>query len=86
MAPVTWGQAMDVPDMVVVAVSEVALAARTELPGANRSTHVPQLLKLERLSDEVVDPTVTACAADAGDLLHASPLLLPAATDTTTPF
>jgi hypothetical protein len=36
-------------------------------------------------SEEVVAPTVTAAGAKAGEKAHASFLLLPAATTTTTP-
>merc|ERR1719296_719658 len=46
---------------------------------------VPWLLKDERASLLVVEPTVMAAAAKAGEKLHASLLLLPAATTTTTP-
>jgi hypothetical protein len=49
------------------------------------STHVPQLLKYDFSSPSSIAPTVMASAVDAGDLLHASPLSLPAATTVKTP-
>ena len=49
------------------------------------STHGPWLLKLEVTSPAVVEPTVMALAADAGDTEHASLASLPAATTTLTP-
>ena len=54
-------------------------------PGANRSRHVPKLENEERASVVVVEPTVIAFAARAGDELHAFALLLPAATAIATP-
>jgi hypothetical protein len=55
-------------------------------PGANKSRHDPKFEKLERASADVVEPTVIAAAARAGDVVHASVLLLPAATTTATPL
>ena len=55
-------------------------------PGAYTSTHDPQLLKLDFSSFIVVEPTVMAEAAEAGEYEHASSLVFPAATTTTTPF
>ena len=40
-APETCGQAIEVPEMVLIAVSLVGHAAVIELPGAYTSTHVP---------------------------------------------
>jgi hypothetical protein len=54
-------------------------------PGPQISTQVPKLEKLERASDRVVEPTVRAAPADAGDLVHASVFSLPAATTIRTP-
>lgn len=84
-APATCGVAIDVPEIVRVALSELVHAAVIELPGAWMSTHEPWLEKEDLASLLVVDPTVMASGADAGLLLQASPLSLPAATTTTTP-
>ena len=75
-APLTCGQAIDVPDKLLDPVSDETLAETTDDPGAQMLT---------RASSLVVDPTVTAFAAKAGLRLNASLLLLPAATTTTTP-
>lgn len=72
------------PERVVAAVSEFTPAPRMLLPGAKMSTQWPSLEKYERASLEVVDPTVTASPAEAGEYLHASSLELPAATTTST--
>jgi hypothetical protein len=53
--------------MVAVAVVDEWYADLMELPGANRSRQVPMLEKLDRASVEVVDPTVMAFAARAGE-------------------
>ncbi len=63
-----------------MAVFEVNHADRIPEPGAKRSKHVPKFENEERASVVVVDPTVMAFAARAGDELHALVLLLPAAT------
>jgi hypothetical protein len=56
-------------------------------PGAYTSTHFPQLLKLDLLSEMDVAPTVKAEAVEAGDVSkQASDALFPAATTMTTPF
>ena len=47
-APDTCGHAIDVPDMIAVAVSDETPAASTDDPGAKMSTHGPTLEKLER--------------------------------------
>ena len=49
------------------------------------SMHGPVLENDDLWSVMVVEPTVMAEGAEAGDLLHASPPSLPAATTTTTP-
>jgi len=83
-APVTCGHAIDVPLIVHLALSLPAQAPMIEDPGAQISTHGPQLEKVERESLLVVEPTVRASTALAGELKHASALSLPAATTTTT--
>jgi len=83
--PATCGDAIDVPLKVAVAVVEVHHADRIPEPGANRSTHVPKFENEDRASDVVVEPVVIAFAARAGDDVHASVLLLPAATAIGTP-
>ena len=56
-------------------------ADRVLTPGANRSTQVPKLEKEARVSLlGSTAPTVIASGARAGEMLQASPLLLPAAT------
>ena len=59
---------------------EVNHADRIPEPGAKRSKHVPKFENEERASLVVVEPTVIALAARAGDELQALALLLPAAT------
>ena len=54
--------------MVFVEVSESTHAALMLDPGAWMSTQVPQLEKLDFASIEVVDPTVIASTAEAGEL------------------
>ena len=76
---------MDVPLIVLVAVSDVLHAEVIEEPGAKMSTHVPKLENDERASVEVVAPVVIAFAAREGDCVQASTLLLPAATAIGTP-
>jgi len=66
--------------MVLVAVSLVYHAEVMLDPGAKISRHVPKFEKDERASVFVVEPTVMAAAARAGEELHASALSLPAAT------
>ena len=55
------------------------------LPGAKISRQVPKFENDDRASVVVVEPTVIAFAARAGDELHALVLLLPAATAIATP-
>ena len=83
--PATWGDAIEVPLNVAVAVFDVYQADSIPLPGANRSRHVPKFENDDLASVEVVEPTVIAFAARAGDELHALVLLLPAATAIGTP-
>src|SRR5690606_31708954 len=84
-APATCGDAIEVPLMLLVALLEVCHAEVIELPGAKRSTQLPQLEKLERASELVVEPTVIAAAARAGETLQAFWFSLPAATTTGMP-
>jgi hypothetical protein len=44
-APQTWGEAIEVPLMVLVAVGEVIQAEVIKLPGAKTSVQVPKLEK-----------------------------------------
>ena len=60
LAPATWGDAMLVPEMVLVAVSLVYHADVMPTPGANRSTQDPKLEKEARTSVEVEAATVMA--------------------------
>lgn len=69
--PATWGDAIEVPLMVAVAVSLVYQAEVMLEPGAKRSRHVPQFEKEERTSVLVVEPTVIAAATRAGETLQA---------------
>jgi subtilisin family serine protease len=74
------GVAIEVPLMVLVAVSLVLQAEVMLEPGAKRSTQVPIFEKDERASVLVVEPTVRAAATRPGDSVQAStPLSLPAA-------
>jgi hypothetical protein len=82
--PATCGHAIDVPDMVPMAVEDSAMAAVIDEPGAAMSTHGPQLEKPDRESRDVIDATVIARGSDAGDLVHASEFSWPAATTTGT--
>ena len=58
--PETWGQAMEVPLMVLVASSPLIHVEVMSTPGAKISTQAPQLEKEARASDESVAPTVMA--------------------------
>src|SRR5258705_329233 len=77
--PATCGVAMEVPEIVLVAVSLVFHEDVMLEPGAKISTHVPKFENDERASVVVVEPTVIALATRAGDELQASALLFPAA-------
>ena len=70
---------MDVPLIVLVAVSLVFQDEVMLEPGAKMSTQVPKFENDERASVLVVAPTVTALATRAGDELQAFALELPAA-------
>ena len=77
--PVTCGVAIDVPEIVFVAVSLVFHDDVMLLPGAKMSTQVPKFENEERASLVVVEPTVIALATRAGEVPHASRLSFPAA-------
>src|SRR6476660_265118 len=83
--PVTCGVAIDVPEIVLVAVSLVLHADVMLLPGAKMSTQVPKFENDERTSVIVVEPTVIALAVRAGETLQASWFSFPAATAKVTP-
>jgi hypothetical protein len=78
--PATCGDAIDVPEIVFVAVSLVRQVEVMLLPGAKMSTQVPKFENDERASLVVVEPTVIAFGARAGETLQAFWLSLPAAT------
>ena len=77
--PATCGAAIEVPEIVLVAVSLVLQEEVMLEPGAKMSRQVPKLENEERASALVVAPTVIALATRAGDVVQASALLLPAA-------
>jgi hypothetical protein len=83
--PATCGAAIDVPDHDAVRVGDPIIADVIDTPGANTSRQRPQLENEARASFELVAPTVIADTADAGEVLHASALLLPAAATYTMP-
>src|SRR6185436_20499650 len=78
--PATCGVAIEVPEIVLVAVLLVFQDDVMFDPGAKMSTQVPKFEKDDRASVVVVEPTVSAFATRAGDELQAFALLLPAAT------
>ena len=78
--PQTCGVAIDVPLIVFVAVVLVYQAEVMLEPGAKMSRQVPKFENEERASVLVVEPTVIAFGARAGELLQALALSLPAAT------
>lgn len=65
--PATCGAAIDVPEIVFVAVSLVFQAEVMLEPGAKISRQVPKFEKDERASVLVVEPTVIALATRAGE-------------------
>src|SRR5262249_8322968 len=77
--PATCGVAIDVPLIVLVAVSDVFHADVMLDPGAKTSTHVPKFENDARASVFVVAPTTSASATRDGEPPHALALLLPAA-------
>src|SRR5215211_4679159 len=84
-APATCGDAIDVPDMVAVAVSFAMPAETMSTPGAYRSVQVPKFDNDARRSLMSLAAVVMAVAARAGDVRQASRLKLPAATTTVKP-
>ena len=58
---------MLVPLIIVTPVLDETAAEMISEPGAQTSTQLPKLLKLDFASVLVVEPTVTAFAADAGE-------------------
>src|ERR671933_2640624 len=69
--PVVCGVAIEVPLIVLVAVSEVFHADVTLTPGANQSTQLPTFAHDGFLSDESVALTVIASVTRAGEVLQA---------------
>src|SRR5207253_7042864 len=84
-APVTCGVAIDVPLIVLVAVSLSIQADVMPTPGAKMSVQVPKLEKEARASLRSEAFTVIASVTRAGVKLHASALELPEAIEYTTP-
>ena len=78
--PATCGDAIDVPLMVIVAVSLEDHADLMLEPGAKMSTTLPWLEKYERASVLVDEPTVIAWLTRAGEKFEAFAFELPAAT------
>jgi hypothetical protein len=72
--------AIDVPEMVLVAVSLVFQEEVMLLPGAKTSTQGPKFENDERASVVVVEPTVIAFATREGEPLQAFVFSFPAAT------
>src|SRR5713101_6252057 len=69
--PVVWGAAIDVPLIVLVAVSLVFQADVMRTPGANQSTHLPTFAHCGRRSVMSVALTVIAWGTRAGDCQQA---------------
>src|SRR5262245_60170337 len=69
--PVTCGVAIEVPLIVLVAVSPVAHAEVMLTPGENRSTQLPMLAHEGFPSAGPVALTVSAAATRAGDVVQA---------------
>jgi hypothetical protein len=69
--PATCGDAIDVPEIVFIAVSLVFHDDVMSLPGAKMSRQVPKFENEERASLIVVAPTVIASATRAGEKLQA---------------
>ena len=63
--------AIDVPLIVLVAVSLVFHEDKIDEPGANRSRQVPMFEKSDLASVLVLEPTVIAAATRLGDPLQA---------------
>lgn len=69
--PATCGDAIDVPEIVFIAVSLVFHDDVMSVPGAKMSTQVPKFEDKDRASLVVVFPTVIAFGTRAGDTLQA---------------
>ena len=83
--PATCGVAIDVPEIVFVAVSLVFHDDVMLLPGAKMSRQGPKFENDARASVIVVAPTVMAFGTRAGDVVQAFTLLFPAAIAYVTP-
>ncbi len=77
--PATCGAAIEVPLIVLVALSLVYHAEVMLCPGANRSRQLPKLENEARASPEVEAPAVSAASTRAGEKLQALLASLPAA-------
>ena len=66
-SPATWGEAIEVPLSVAVAVLEVCQVDLMALPGANKSRQLPKLEYEALASALVVAPTVMAEGSRAGE-------------------
>src|SRR5262245_18528295 len=84
-APVTCGAAIEVPEIMFVAVSLLTQAEVMATPGANRSRQRPLFENEARLSLMSVAPTVIASATRAGVCWHALAFELPAESEYVTP-
>src|SRR6266446_1893582 len=89
-APAPWGEAIEVPEIVIVSVSLPFHAEVMPTPGAYKSNTEPKFEKNAVWSEISVAPTVRASSTRAGDTLLASIGLLlkspfPAATAYVTP-
>jgi len=83
--PATWGQAMEVPLIVLPPVSLLTSTDKMLLPGAQMSVHSPKFEKDDFSFFEFVLETTIADGTKEGDMVQDSRLLLPAATTTVTP-
>ena len=81
--PATYGAAAEVPD--IITTSSSGYVDRMSMPGAKRSTHGPQLVKLADVSLMSLAATVMALGALAGVASQAFMYEFPAATTTTMP-
>ena len=65
--PATWGDAIEVPEILFVAVRDPIHVERISNPGANTSTHSPWLENQARSSISVEAPTVIEFLEAAGE-------------------
>jgi hypothetical protein len=84
-APVTWGQADDVPVSVRALLSPVFQAESIFSPGAKMSTQLPEFEKDGRVSSLLLAATVIAVGSEAGENLQLSWSVFPAAVTTGMP-